>query len=424
MELNINSIKRKLLIKYGFFGNILANTTFEETKTVDTAATDGKNIYYNSEFTNSLTEKEQLFLFAHELCHIALNHIYRSEGKDHETWNTATDAVINSYLTQKDGLPLIEGGVDIKDAYMYDAEQLYEKLLKEKQDNENENKKSKDNNNSNEDKQVGHDSHTMWEDAVKKKHKQEENKENHSTPKEQKIEQDIEKMGKIGEKKIFEENEKLRDEQLEKLRKSLAQQSTSYGNSSLADQRNISDIGNAIPLINWTRLLKSAIKIDEDWSYLNPELESGIIMPTIDPIEKNETEIVLDTSGSIDDDLLRNFLRECKNILKESKVKVGCFDTKFYGFSEVKSSKDIENLKFQGGGGTDFDAAVNAFSKNANNKIIFTDGWASMPQKKVDAIWIVFGGRKINPLGGRVIYISDEDLKRLANFNKTKRNSR
>ena len=45
MKLNINSIKRKLLIKYGFFGNILANTTFEETKTVDTAATDGKNIY-------------------------------------------------------------------------------------------------------------------------------------------------------------------------------------------------------------------------------------------------------------------------------------------------------------------------------------------------------------------------------------------
>lgn len=424
MELTINSIKRKLLIKYGFFGNILANTTFEETKTVDTAATDGKNIYYNSEFTNSLTEKEQIFLFAHELCHIALNHIYRSEGKNHETWNIATDAVINSYLTQKDGLPLIERGVDIKDAYMYDAEQLYEKLLKDKKDNENENKKSKDNNNSNKDKQVGHDSHTMWEDAVKKKHKQEENKENHSTPKEQKIEQDIEKMGKIGEKKIFEENEKLRNEQLEKLRKSLARQSTSYGNSSLADQRNISDIGSAIPLINWTRLLKSAIKTDEDWSYLNPEVESGIIMPTIDPIEKNETEIVLDTSGSIDDDLLRNFLRECKNILKESKVKVGCFDTKFYGFSEVKSSKDIENLKFQGGGGTDFDAAVNAFSKNANNKIIFTDGWASMPKKKVDAIWIVFGERKINPLGGRVIYISDEDLKRLANFYKSKRNSR
>ncbi len=424
MELNINSIKRKLLIKYGFFGNILANTTFEETKTVDTAATDGKNIYYNSEFTNSLTEKEQIFLFAHELCHIALNHIYRSKGKDHETWNIATDAVINSYLTQKDGLPLIEGGVDIKDAYMYDAEQLYEKLLKDKKDNENENKKSKDNNNSNDDKQVGHDSHTMWEDAVKKKHKQEENKENHSTPKEQKIEQDIEKMGKIGEKKIFEENEKLRDEQLEKLRKSLAQQSTSYGNSSLADQRNISDIGSAIPLINWTRLLKNAIKTDEDWSYLNPEVESGIIMPTIDPIEKNETEIVLDTSGSIDDDLLRNFLRECKNILKESKVKVGCFDTKFYGFSEVKSSKDIENLKFQGGGGTDFDAAINAFSKNANNKIIFTDGWASMPQKKVDAIWIVFGGRKINPLGGRVIYISDEDLKRLATSNKSKEKTR
>ena len=54
-----------------------------------------------------------------------------------------------------------------------------------------------------------------------------------------------------------------------------------------------------------------------------------------------ETEIVLDTSGSIDDKLLRNFLRECKNILNFYKIKVGCFDTKFYGFTEIKNMKDI-----------------------------------------------------------------------------------
>ena len=56
-----------------------------------------------------------------------------------------------------------------------------------------------------------------------------------------------------------------------------------------------------------------------------------------------ETEIVLDTSGSINEILLKNFLRECKNILQHTKLKVGCFDTEFYGFHEIRTEEDIEN---------------------------------------------------------------------------------
>ena len=51
-----------------------------------------------------------------------------------------------------------------------------------------------------------------------------------------------------------------------------------------------------------------------------------------------------------------------------------------------------------------------------SNKIIFTDGEASMPEKPIDAIWIVFGGTKINPRGGRVIDITEEQLQRLYSF--------
>ena len=127
-----------------------------------------------------------------------------------------------------------------------------------------------------------------------------------------------------------------------------------------------------------------------------------------------ETEIVIDTSGSINDNLLKNFLKECKNILQHSKLKVGCFDTKFYGFNEIRTEKDIENMKFVGGGGTDFNIAVNAFSRRVENKIIFTDGQALMPNMALDAIWIVFGTTKINPKGGKVIYIDDEQFKRLS----------
>ena len=94
-------------------------------------------------------------------------------------------------------------------------------------------------------------------------------------------------------------------------------------------------------------------------------------------------------------------------------MKVGCFDTKFYGFTEINDISDIDNLQFYGGGGTNFEAAVNAFSKRVENKIIFTDGMAYMPNKPLDAIWIVFGGYQINPPGGKVIHIDDEQLERL-----------
>lgn len=167
-------------------------------------------------------------------------------------------------------------------------------------------------------------------------------------------------------------------------------------------------------------LLKEAIKYDVDWSYENAEIEDGIVTTYLEEIPRSETEIVLDTSGSIDEVLLRNFLRECKNILQTSKVKVGCFDTMFYGFTEIKNETDIDNLPFYGGGGTDFNVAVNAFTNRVENKIIFTDGFSTMPSKEVDVLWIVFGDTKISPKGGRVIYINQEQLEKLSSRGKTR----
>lgn len=36
----------------------------------------------------------------------------------------------------------------------------------------------------------------------------------------------------------------------------------------------------------------------------------------------------------------RYILRECKNILQYTKLKVGCFDTEFYGFHEIRTEKN------------------------------------------------------------------------------------
>ena len=71
-------------------------------------------------------------------------------------------------------------------------------------------------------------------------------------------------------------------------------------------------------------------------------------------------------------------------------------------------------MKFNGGGGTDFNIAVRAFNSRTDNKIIFTDGEADMPNISVNAVWVVFGDKKIHPRGGRVIRISNEQLKKLS----------
>lgn len=481
MKYDIIPLKRKMLIKYPFFGSVVVSVDYKENKDIPTAGTDGEIIYYNPEFLEKLNTEEQIFVFAHEVCHIAFNHILRSEGKNSELWNIATDGVINQFL-KRDGLKLVPGVVDIEEAINYDAEQLYEKLLQEQQQNKqrdnqqnqsqqpngetqnrenqqqsgnrgqnanNQNqtqsqqgnlagkstdeqeKESQEQNgdkprNSQEDKlkqDVGHDTHSMWEQAVKKHKEQQEKADKEKSLSKESLEKDKtefkrkqEELDSMGEKNAFNKNLKDKKKMLEELKESVSKQASHAGTSTSRKIRTVNDIGTAKSIIDWRYILRETIKYDVDWSYKNATLEDGVVSANLEEQPMPETEIVLDTSGSINEVLLKNFLRECKNILQHTKLKVGCFDTEFYGFHEIRTEEDIENMQFEGGGGTDFNVAVKSFSRRVENKIIFTDGEASMPDMQLDAIWIVFGGERIKPKGGRVIHITPEQLDRLYSY--------
>ena len=417
MDFDIQSIKRKMLIKYPFFGSIVANVDYKENPEIKTAGTDGKTIYYNKDYLNKLTIEQQIFVFAHEVCHIAFNHILRSEGKEIQTWNIATDSVINQLL-KKDGLKMVEGIVDIEEAINYNAEEMYEKLLEKNNQEKGPNEKEKQNSNQkpNEKQDNGHDTHSMWDETVKKH-----NKESKTNNKKNKIENKQEEMQKIGEKEAFKKNREEKKKALEKLKEELSKEVMGYGNTTDSNIRNVTNIGKSKPLIDWRYILKEAINYNVDWSYKNATIEDGVLKANLEEQAIPETEILLDTSNSINETLLKKFLRECKNILKYSKLKVGCFDTKFYGFNEIRNEEDIENMKFIGGGGTNFDIAVNAFSRKAENKIIFTDGEANMPKIPLDVIWIVFSGKKINPKGGKVIQINNKELYNLSDKQLSKK---
>ena len=649
--MNIENIKTKLLVKYPLFGGIIVETNFVEKNSIQTIGTDGKNVYYNTNFMKTLNEEEKVFIFAHVTCHIAFDHIKRSKGRDQKLWDIATDAVINAFLKQ-DNLPLIKGEVDIPEAINYNAEEMYEKLLEKQQqekehsrknennpnrtsdqnrnqnpnDNKNQNpmknksmekeeqksqqksqdnsndadnkeekeqqsenkqsrnqenseqntgndtqntstKNSQDNSNNNNDTKdqqsentqsrnqengeqnkgndtknnssqnnqdtssnandqdikqqqsessqskeqenneqktrndtqnnstktnqnsssnnsdqdideqqsektqskgqgnsdqntgnnpqnnstnnnqelnnkeqnstmentsenqtTGNDTHTMWQQTIRQEeaNNKSPNNQNRTSDKNQSNKEiqnkkEIQQLSFSNEKEAFEKNKKERKQQLENVKKSLIMQSIGYGNDTDEELRKVRNIGTSKPILDWKLLLEENIRYDEDWTYQNAEIEYGVLTPVLEEIPNPETEIILDTSGSVDEELLKNFLKECKNILHSSKIKIGCFDTQFYGFTEINSIEDIENLELFGGGGTDFNVAINSFSRWADNKIIFTDGLAPEPRSGISAIWIIYSDIDLKPKNGTVIHIPEEQLKNLYNYSKVKK---
>ena len=493
MSTDIDSIKRKLLIKYPTFGSVIANIEFQASKDIETAGTDGKVLLYNPKFLGGLSEKQQIFIFAHEICHVAFEHIFRSEGKDKRLWNIATDSVINALLKQ-DGLPIVEGGVDIPEAINYDAEEMYKKLLEEKkkqeQQNSQGNQRQQNSQNSQEQQDsqgnqgqqnsqdsqehqdsqdsqrqqnsqdsqeeqnaqdsqggqnsqsgqeetdIGHDTHSLWDKAIEERKREQQEQvdkkgqEQRQTKKKEKNErtdgeeqrekkkrefEEKSKFAEQGERETFKQNKIERRKQLQELSRELANKSShEAGDGIQREGKKLSDIGIATPLIDWRKLLRQAIRYDEEYTRKNARMRNGYFRHRIEQLPMPEAEILLDTSGSVSEVLLKNFLRECKNILDNSKVKVGCFNTEFHGFTELKRPEDIDNMSFPIGGGTDFNVAVGAFSRKAPNKIIFTDGEADMPRETVrNVIWVVFGDEKINPKGGKVINITGEQLRKL-----------
>ena len=182
-------------------------------------------------------------------------------------------------------------------------------------------------------------------------------------------------------------------------------ESKQAGKETDAQTRLIDDPGLAAVVAGLSELLEPSMQMDFDW-FPGLTIRDGVLGHEFRPYPVAHAEILLDTSASVDASLLRAFVRGVKGLMRQDAVvRVGCFDTRFYGFQDIHTDEDIQNLKLSGAGGTDFHVAVEAFSGDAENRIIFTDGFAEMPEQRCDAIWVVYGNAVIHPPGGRVLYV-------------------
>lgn len=487
----IDYIKGQVLQKFPLLGVTMSALNTVADSNIGTAATDGHNIYYSPKFFSSLSDDEKTFIYAHEVMHVAFNHILRSKGRDQALWNTATDAVINQIL-KNEGLPIFGNSVDMPEAVNKSAEEIYEKLLKEKQnqkqasqqegensnnsfyqhrnmpqqhnqqqkevskdDTGEENGQKQDNQQGGEDEQTEHDNHKIWKQAVEKAEKEKQRQEaeqNASSSqgigqseksileklknllKKQKKPEETAQMNNetfqrfgsrdgedsprsegqesIYEKRFAEDNRRERKKRAEEIRNKLKQQKDEYFKAR-SKEVSYGNVGNSKAVVDWKNLLKKTIEKEEDrWSYRRSGADNDY-MARVEELEeenKSETEVMLDVSGSIDENMLKEFLRQLKPILKDSTLKVGCFDHRVFDFKEIKNNKDIDNFHVPGGGGTNIDRAVRAFSKKKEvNKIVFTDGYSGeMPKddlKNMNVIWLIYDNKNFKPVCGKVIYV-------------------
>lgn len=378
MTYDITTLKRRITAAYPFFGSLAAGAGYIETAGTGTVSNDGRNVLYDPEYLAGLSDGHQMFVLAHELCHIAFGHASRGAGKDPAVWADATDAVLNQML-KRDGMEMIPGVIDYPEAIDHDAEEYYEILLSQKLDMD-----------LIDGQMEGRENPAGGQEGARPETGDDEDED-----------EDQELLQEENEGEGSEDDEEALVEDKE----------SDSGNAVRQDERIVGDTGSAPPFIDWRLLLQDTINYGVDWSYTNAVLEDSIVRPVLEEIPVPETEIVLDTSWSVDEELLRNFLRECRHILSFSKMKAGCFDTVFYGFHDIRTEKDIEEMEFTGGGGTDFDAAAGAFTLRVDNRIIFTDGQAPVPDRYLKAIWVVYGDEKIEPPGGTVIYVRPEQLR-------------
>ena len=126
---NLQKARARLLMQNPFFGSLVVSTPMLPRDDIPTAATDMVKIYYNPAFFDQLTVPQIVFVLAHEVMHIALEHGFRRNGRDPMLFNVACDYAIN--LVLKDcGFELIDGVlIDYKWKGM-NAEEIYEKLEK------------------------------------------------------------------------------------------------------------------------------------------------------------------------------------------------------------------------------------------------------------------------------------------------------
>ena len=98
----------KILMKGGFFGNVLSEIPVAVSKECEFFSTDGTVFIFNPENILEMSDDEVIWAINQGIIHLALQHFDRKQNKDQSIWNQACDIAAEPYLDGigKSALPI------------------------------------------------------------------------------------------------------------------------------------------------------------------------------------------------------------------------------------------------------------------------------------------------------------------------------
>lgn len=350
----------KLLKKSPFFGTILLHTEYKIDDTIETAATDGSTLLVNEEWMCNQTEEHFNGVLLHEVLHMALNHIDRTKDLDDMmTANIAADIVVNGIIKDNQ-ISLPKEAIYDDDLKHLSVREIYS-ILKQKQE-EN-------------------------EDYLKDKYGDDEVNECLQKPKDN---------GNTSSKVSNQEKWK----NIINKAKTVAQmkQAGIKGSGMARVFKELLD-----PTINWKdALYKYVTHSRADFEGYDRRFIHNNTY--IDDVGGNKIHVAafVDTSGSVDEELLTEFLSELFFAINSMRGTTGYlyyFDTELYPQGNIEELEGVP--KPIGLGGTSFKPIMEELDKlvsdNAHTNtlgIIYTDGFAPMTWEEPETplLWCISPG--------------------------------
>jgi predicted metal-dependent peptidase len=386
--------------KFALLSGVLMVGRTSVVDNVPTACTNGRDERYGRKFVKDLREQELNFLVAHENGHKMYRHLTtwkKLHDEDARLANSACDYVINLMLKDLDptesviAMPRYPQGHKMAGKAMglvderfrgMNSKQVFDILKQEKEDGG-----SGDGDGG----ESGLDDHD-WQDA----------------------------------KDMTEEEKKELEREIDQaIRQGVMAQQKIAGSGVGGLDRELADL--LEPKVNWREVLRDFVKSicnskdASSWRRVNRRfLSTGVYMPTLIGEKVGHLVIAIDTSGSVGDDELAEFLSEVKGIAEE--VNPACVDLLYWGSSVVghetygdgEAANIINSTRPKDGGGTS-PSCVSEYLKEKNIKpecvIILTDGcvgndWGS--EWTAPTLWCIVGdyfdGEAAN---GKTIHIKD-----------------
>ena len=370
-----------LLLRHPFFGNMATRLRIKAADDwLPTAAVDGRNLFFNTQFFNAMSNQEIEFVIAHEILHCVFDHLTRREDRDGQIYNIAADYIVNNLLV-RDRIGTIPKLVDCYQDFKYDtwsSEEVYDDIFEQAKQNGDDFLN-----------QLGEllDEHLDWEGDS------EEDGNNNSNISSKQPKYSKEQMREI------------RDEVKENMM--TAAQSSGAGNVPAEIERMISKLTE--PKMNWREILRQQIQstIRNDYTFMRPSRKGwhmSAILPGQNFDETIDIAVGIDMSGSIGNEQGEDFLGEVQGIMDEYQdynIKVWCFDTKVYNEQDFTADggERLEEYEIIGGGGTEFDCNWEYMKQHditPKKFIMFTDGypWGSWGDEDYcDTVFVIHSNR-------------------------------